>query len=218
MSNHLSEKAILANGTYIDISRSRLDLAVLRHMARKFHMALKLLDLPAIMSQPFIYFSEERRSREHRIVIFNHQELLLNKSLTFVGFISSRQKTADTTVASEITRSDDQLLTELVNISGILGYSSLELRKDSWYNLVLLRDAATREHVKGSATHAYAAYQLAPLYYAWVRLHHGILPHGLAQGDMQLLSTKYYTFHVPPYKPIIIERSYVVHDIVQPLS
>jgi len=90
--------------------------------------------------------------------------------------------------------------------------------KDSWYNLVLLSDAAVREHVKGSTTHAYAAYQLAPLYYEWVRLHHGILPNGLAQGDMQLLSTKYYTFHVRPYKPIILERSYEVYDISSPPS
>jgi len=213
MSTHLSGKEVIANGTYIDISRSRLDLAVLRHMTRKLHMALKLLDPPATTLQPLIYSSEERRSREHRIVIFNYQELLLNRSLTFVGFISSKQETIDTTVASEITRVDDQLLTELVKTPGVLGYSSLELRKDCWYNLVLLRDATIREHVKGSTTHAYAAYQLAPLYYEWVRLHHGILPNGLAQGDMQLLSTKYYTFHVHPYKPIIIKRSYAVHDI-----
>src|SRR5260370_811709 len=118
MSNHLSGKEVIANGTYIDISRSRLDLVVLRHMARNLHMALELL-----------------------------------------------------------------------------------------------RDVTIREHVKGSTTHAYAAYQLAPLYYEWVRLHHGILPSELAQGDMQLLGTKYYTFHVRPHKPIIIERSYTVHGI-----
>src|SRR5437879_6525351 len=136
MSDHLNEKAILANGTYIDISRSRLDLAVLRHMARKLHVALQLLDPPATTSQPLIYSSEERRGREHRMVIFNHQELLLSRSLTFVGFISGRQEAIDTTVASEIARADDQLLTELVNTPGVLSYSSLELRKDSWYNLV----------------------------------------------------------------------------------
>ena len=213
MNTHLSEKEVIANGTYIDISRSRLDLVVLGHMARKFHMALKLLDPPATTLQPLIYSSEERRSREHRIVIFNYQELLPNRSLTFVGFISSKQQATDATVASEITRVDDQLLTELVKTPGVLGYSSLELRKDRWYNLVLLRNAVAKEHVKSTPTHAYAAYQLAPLYYEWVRLHHGILPNGLAQGDMQLLGTKYYTFHVRPYKPIIIERSYVVHDI-----
>src|SRR5260370_12256769 len=213
MSNHLSGKEVIANGTYIDISRSRVDLVVLRHMARKLHMALKLLDPPATTLQPLIYFSEERRSREHRIVIFNYQELLLNRNLTFVGFISGRREAIDATVASEITQTDDQLLTELVKTPGVLGYSSLELRKDSWYNLVLLRDVTIREHVKGSTTHAYAAYQLAPLYYEWVRLHHGILPSELAQGDMQLLGTKYYTFHVRPHKPIIIERSYTVHGI-----
>jgi hypothetical protein len=214
MSNHLSEKEVITNGTYIDISRSRLDLVVFRHMARKLHKALKLLDPPATTLRPLIYFSEERRSREHRIVIFNYQELLQNGSLTFVGFTSGRQQAIDAAVASEITRTNDQLVTELVEIPGVLSYSSLDLRKDSRYNLVLLRDATVREHVKGSPTHAYAAYQLTPLCYEWVRLHHGILPNGLAQGDMQLLSTKYYTFHVRPYKPIIIERSYAVHNIV----
>ncbi len=212
MSDLLSEKAVIANDTYIDISRSRLDLAVLRYMARKLYMALQSLDLPTATSLPSIYSSEERRNREHRIVIFNYQELLLNKSLTFVGFISGKQEAIDAAVVSGITRMDDQLLAELVKTPGVLGYSSLKLRKDSWYNLVLFRDATIREHVKGSTTHAYAAYRLAPLYYEWVRLHHGILPNGLAQGDMQLLGTKYYTFHVRPYKPIILERSYEVHD------
>ena len=75
MSNHLSEKEMLTNGAYMDISRSRLDLAVLRHMARKFHMALKVLDPPATTSQPLIYSSEERHSREHRMVIFNYQKV-----------------------------------------------------------------------------------------------------------------------------------------------
>jgi len=218
MSNHLSGKEVIANGAYMDISRSRLDLVVLRHMARKLYMALQSLDPSAVTALPLIYSSEERRSREHRIVIFNYQELLLNRSLTFVGFISGRQEAIDPTVASEIPRADDQLLTELVKTPGVLSYSSLELRKDSWYNLVLLRDATIREHVKGSTTHAYAAYQLAPLYYEWVRLHHGILPNGLAQGDMQLQSTRYYTFHVRPHEPIIIERSYEVHDVVHLVS
>src|SRR5260370_12551801 len=127
MSNHLSGKEVIANGTYIDISRSRLDLVVLRHMARKLHMALKLLDPPATTLQPLIYSSEERRSREHRIVIFNYQELLLNRSLTFVGFISGRREAIDATGASEITQTDDQFLTAFFKTPGCLCYSSLQL-------------------------------------------------------------------------------------------
>lgn len=218
MSNILSEKAVIANGTYIDISRSRLDLAVFKHMARKLYITLQSLDPSAVTSLPLIYFSEERRSRRHRMVIFNSQELLLNKSLTFVGFIGSKLQPIDLAVASEVTRADDQLVTELVKSPGVLGYSSLDLRQGNRHNLVVLRDTTIREHVKGLATHAYAAYQLAPLYYEWVRLHRGILPYGLAQGDMQLLGTKYYTFHVRSYKPIVLERSYEVHDIGCPAN
>jgi len=57
------------------------------------------------------------------------------------------------------------LLKELVNASGLLCYSSLELRTGKWYNLVLLADFNIKTHLKNSAIHCYGAYQLAARYY-----------------------------------------------------
>lgn len=213
MNNYLHEQDVLDNRIYPGISKSRLDLTVLRYMARKVHVTLKLLDQPATALQPLLYCSDERHGRTQRIVIYNYWELLLNKSVAFVGFISRRQKPINAAVIAEIHQVDKQLVAELINSPGILSYSSLELRTGSWYNLVLLSDTAAKAHIKNSTTHAYAAYQLAPRYYEWIRLHQGVLPQGLAQEDMQLLKTKYYTFQVLPSKPAIRERSYDVHDI-----
>lgn len=206
MSDHLYEKDVLNNSTYTDVSKSRLDLVVLRHMARKVYLTLKLPEQSATTLQPLTYFSDEHRGRYHRIIIYN-REALLNKNLVFVAFISARKQTVSATLMTEMSQTDDQLVTELVNTPGLLGYSSLELRPTNWYNLVLFSDASARALVKESPTHAHGAYQLAPHYYEWVRLHNGVLPKGLAQGDMQLLKTKYLAFQ-QPLEPIIREYSH----------
>ncbi len=98
---------------------------------------------------------------------------------------------------------DRKLIAELIGTPGILSYSSLELHTGRWYNLVLFRDATTKEHIKSSKTHKYAAYQLAPRYYEWIRLHNGIMPQGLTQCDLVLQKTKLYTFQGPTIHPTI---------------
>ena len=98
----------------------------------------------------------------------------------------------------------------------MLSYSSLELRTGRWYNLVLFRNASTKEHIKSSETHNYAAHQLAPRYYEWIRLHNGIIPQGLAQCCLVLQTTKFYTFQGPGMRPLINEQFYqsmTLHNI-----
>jgi hypothetical protein len=111
-----------------------------------------------------------------------------------VGFISGRQLPVEQHIADEMMRIDNMMLTELMHIPGLLSYSSLELCAGRWYNLVLLSDANVKECFHTLETHRYAAYQLAPIYYAWIRLHHGMIKGGLVGQDMQLLETRYFQF------------------------
>lgn len=189
-------------------NKGKLDLVILRHMGRRVSISLHLFNQAATASQPLLYYSEERYPRIHRIAIYKPEELLLGGSLAFVGFISGKRKPTSPLIVEEIQLVDKKLIAELGDIPGILSYSSLELRNGNWCNLVLLTKLDMRVHIKNTETHAYAAYQLAPRYYDWIRLHHGIIPAGLNSNEMLLQRTRIYNFHRIQQEPVIRELVY----------
>jgi hypothetical protein len=189
----------------------KVDLLVLRYMARK--IAYFLLDAAASTTLPQVYFAQEQRNRIHRIVIYRKGKHLLNGSLLFVGFISGVQEHASPATVQEIHRVDKQFMAELANNTGLLSYSSLELKRGRWFNLVLLSDLAAKTFFKESTTHSYAAYQLSTQYYAWIRLHHGVLPGGLERKDFVVQRTKYYVFPEIGQQPVTRELRYEVSRV-----
>lgn len=194
--------------TEIFCLKSKQDLIVLRYMARHVRMMLQVPGKVESASLPWIYRLEVRRRRTHRIAIYQPQSLLRHQDLAFVGFISGRQPTIDQSVIDRLNAVDQDMLSELVHVPGLLSYSSLELRTGRWYNLVLLQDLSAISHFHTIDTHRYAAYELSPLYYEWIRLHNGSLPGGLAGGQLRLRGTKYYTFPGNGQRPLVQEQRF----------
>lgn len=199
----LHEQDVLDYRTYTGVNKSKLDLIVLRYMARSVH--LRLLREEAAAKMPSLYYSEERRGRMHRIVIYDSQELQVQRNLAFVGFVSRKQQSLSAAIVEDIHEVDRKLVAGLVGTPGMLSYSSLELRTGNWYNLVLLSDPTAKRHIRDSETHKYAANQLAPRYYEWIRLHNGIMPGGIARCELVLQKTKRYTFQMTTSCPIVRE-------------
>ena len=184
------------------------DIVLLKYMAQKIYITLYLLDGPTDPSQPLLYYLEEGQKYTHRIAIYSPQELLLSNKLDLVGFISRKLQPEDPHVIEEIRAIDKKLIVELISTSGLMSYSSLELRDGRWCNLVLFSGAETKMHIRNSEIHTYAAYQLSPRYYDWIRLHNGILSTGLARNEMLLQKTTYYVFRGPHEKPTVRELIY----------
>jgi hypothetical protein len=184
------------------------DIVLLRYMAQRIYITLYLLDEQKDASQPLLYFLEEGHKYTHRIAIYSPQALLLNNELDFVGFISKKLQPGDSQVIEEIRTVDKKLIVELINTPGLMSYSSLELRDGRSCNLVLFSGPETKMYLKQSDTHKYAAYQLSPRYYDWVRLHNGIMPGGLAHNELLLQKTKLYKFHGSHEKPNMHELTY----------
>jgi hypothetical protein len=192
----------------------RLDLHVLRYLAHRVY--LRLLNLAASAMLPSIEYIEEHRQRTHRMVIYQQQEYLLTASLLFVGFVSGMQPQAGPAIAQEIQRVDRLFMAELAHNAGLLSYSSLELHPGHWYNLVLLSDQAAKMYFKESSTHRYAAYDLAMRYYAWIRLHNGVMPAGLEGSKHMLLqNTKFYDFAAIGQKPVMQVLHYTGQSAVE---
>lgn len=181
-------------GAVSSFQQSGLDLIVLRSMAYKLGVTLRALQQSTTASLPLSYSFEERRGRAHRMIIYAPQELLTRPILQFVGFVSKRSAQADKQTIEKIFSADQAMLCEIMRISGLLSYSSLELRPGNWYNLVVFYDVAVKVHIKTLEVHRHAAYQLSPAYYEWIRLHNGSLPGGLACLDFRVSSTKKYLF------------------------
>jgi hypothetical protein len=188
--------------------KSRLDLVVLQAMTRKIAITLRTLEKHAEAELPLSYSFEERRGRQHRMIIFAPGILLTPEETRFVGFVSRRSSTVAPHIIDEIFRADQLMLTEIARVPGLLSYSSLELHPGNWYNLVLFRDPNVKMHVRSGEIHRHAAHQLSPAYYEWIRLHNGMLPAGLAHQEMRLTTTKYYRFSGAQQPPVVRELKY----------
>lgn len=198
------------------LSKRISDTRILQHMAHTLYITLNLpreqMDQPPGISRSacedasymigaiprgcpgLIFFAQEQRGRAHRIVIYHADDLSLGHGLPFVGFISGRSQPILAAISAEIEQLDRQLVVELASAPGVLSYSSLQLRSGNWYNLAIFGDAGAKTIFHRLDTHTYAAHQVAPRYYDWIRLHHGIIVGTLADGRMRLQYTRYITF------------------------
>jgi len=191
-----------------EIRKGQIDLMVLRAMSRKIVVTLRSPGLPVETGQPLSYAFEEPRGRQHRMLIFAPHELLALEEMRFVGFVSRRRQSIEQHIIDELFRADELMLGELTRIPGLLSYSSLELRPGNWYNLVLFRDEHVKSHVKQVETHRHAVQMLSPAYYEWIRLHNGLLAHGLPRAEWQLKITRHYRFFGAQQPPVVRELHY----------
>ena len=184
----------IPNRRFANPEHSYADVTVLEHMRTRLRetlgeAAIALGDPPK--RELSILSIEEDGERLHRMVILSRQQLLDAAVLTVVGFFGHKRGSANPTILADV---ETDLLQEFLHHNYVLSYSSLELPDGNWANLVLLLDASGIEHWRVSQRHAYAARELAPLFYKTIRLHNGTLPGGLAAPQLVLLSTKYYDY------------------------
>jgi hypothetical protein len=204
----LNKGEALAEPAPLCVKKAKLDLTVLRYMAQLVSVTLRSLAQAITPTRPALFYLDERRRRTHRMAIYNPEELLLYNELAFVGFISGKLKPLRPSVAADLHIMDKKLVKELENTPGLLSYSSLELHEGHWCNLVLLNDPEVKIRLKQSANHQYAAYEVAPSCYEWIRLHNGYMPDGLAGNEMVLQKTRYYTYQGAERRPTIREITY----------
>lgn len=204
----LNEGEVRADFVLPCVRKAKLDLVILRYMAQRVLVTLRSLAQETSTTQPVFYYLDERRRRTHRLAIYRPDELLLNNELAFVGFVSGKLKPLRPSIAADLRIMDKKLVAELVNTPGLLSYSSLELQEGNWCNLVLLNDPEIKIRLKQAATHQYAAYEVAPSCYEWIRLHHGYMPAGLDGNDMILQKTRYYMYQGAERRPIVREITY----------
>lgn len=166
------------------------DLSAICLMASSLRQVLAH-PLPA-RPRPFIVEAPAAGGRRHRVAISNGSPLHDERDLSFVGFFAKKRAGID---QSLLIVADDEMVQELPSFPGILSYSSLELADGNWANLIMVDPPEAKDHWRTSEKHVYAAREMAPKFYAVVRLHNGLFPGGLvSKRDPIVLRTKYYDF------------------------
>jgi hypothetical protein len=184
----------VAGRPFTAIEHSHTDLATLEYMRMRLRQTLAAweinLDQPA-QSEIHVQYVHDEHTRMHRMIIRDYAALAADAELTVVGFFGEQRGKANPALLQDI---DTELIQEFLQQRYVLSYSSLELADGNWGNLVILQHTDDIEHWRATQRHVYAASELAPLYYARIRLHNGVLGGGLASARLMLRSTKYYDF------------------------
>ncbi|MGH7322644.1 MAG: hypothetical protein ACRELA_23900 [Candidatus Rokuibacteriota bacterium] len=188
----LSASDILGDRPFTHPDRTVDDLRAIHSMLSRLRGLVT--EVPALPAEPrpLVVNWPDDSGRQHRVVICDDRRLRVEPALTLVGFFATKRLGLDD---SPLTTTDDELILEFPLHPGILSYSSLEFPDGNWANLIVVHPPEAKDHWRTSEKHAYAVQELAPTYYAVVRLHNLRLPGGLrAGGDPILLRTKYYDF------------------------
>ena len=128
----------------------------------------------------------------HRLIICDEPRLRFREKTCAVGFFGERRTDVD---PGPLEAANSAIVAEFTHYPGILSYSSVELARGRWANLVLHDDPIDREYWRGSELHAEAVRFLSPVHYKNVRIHNAELTDGLTDDPKLVLErTKYYDF------------------------
>jgi hypothetical protein len=188
----LDRLEVLHDRPFTDISLNADDTYAMRHMAEHLYDLLNGPDELPVEPRP-LHINLAAPNGGHVRVILNHVDRLQQASdLYIVGFFGQTRPGADRTA---IDGMDITLQGEFSAYPAVLGYCTTRLEDGNFGNLVILDVDGARQHWRESTHHQYAVAELAPAYYASVRLHNGMLLGGLkAEPEIQLKRTKYYDY------------------------
>ena len=134
----------------------------------------------------------EPDGRQHKLVLTQPRRLAKAVPLWVVGFFGQRQPGADISPLSAV---NEKLIGEFPQNPDLLSYSSVELAGGDYGNVVLFGGEGAKDSWNNSRRHAEAVRDLAPGYYASIRLYNGLLPSGImTPKGIRLHRVKYYEY------------------------
>lgn len=177
---------------FTDVSLNVDDRRSMVYIARRLHEQLNGPDDIPDSPRPLQLAFAGPNGRRLRVILNNAAPLDSGRDLALVGFFAQKRFNADRTVIDGV---DVALQGEFQSYPQVVCYCTLQLEDGNFGNLVVLEDDAGREHWRESAHHQYAVAELAPNYYASLRLHNGVMRGGLkSEPDIHLVRTKYYDY------------------------
>lgn len=127
-----------------------------------------------------------------RVIVCDEGRLRAHPELCVVGFFAERRTEVD---IKPLDEANAAIVAEFTQYPGILSYSSMELHRGHWANMVLHDDPVDPEYWRQSALHAQAVKLLSPAHYRNLRIHNAQLTDGLFDAPAIVVQrTKYFDF------------------------
>ncbi len=168
------------------------DLEILLELVADVRGVLREVDSGTRDLRPYQQLAWKIDDLTHRLIVCNEDRLRYRDRTCVVGFFGQRRLEQD---PSPLEEANSAIVAEFTKYPGILSYSSVELAKGRWANLVLHDDPIDREYWRGSELHAEAVKLLSPIHYRNVRIHNAELTDGLTDSPKLVLErTKYFDF------------------------
>lgn len=168
------------------------DLGILLKLLADVRGVLREVDAGVRELEPYQRLAWKVDDLTHRLIVCDEDRLRYRERTCVVGFFGERRVDQD---PSPLEEANSAIVSEFAHYPGILSYSSVELARGHWANLVLHDDPVDREYWRQSALHAEAVRLLSPLHYRNVRIHNAELTDGLTDSPRLVLErTKYYDF------------------------
>lgn len=172
------------------------DLALLNRLLHDLRILLRRAAEGESVLLPYQIITWREEGLRRRIVICDPETLLQGSDLLVVGFLGNRRST-DRANAVDVFEID--VITEFRKHPGILSYSSAEVVRNQWANLVVHREVGDREAWRHSTVHIEAAEELSPRVYHSVRIHNGrVRGRLIGTGSVTVELTKYWDYDSHP--------------------
>ncbi len=193
---HLTAHDIVPERPFTHPNQTVKDLITLKYLADELSRLLETPQVYAQHRQPITLHHPKPDEWTHRQILNQPERLLTAPQLTIVGFLSFKRRNADVSLAQAY---DKLLVAEIPQYPDLLSYSSIAHSSGDFSNLVVFADAKGKSHWSQSRAHAEAVQNLAPNYYASVRLYNGVLPQGIMASELlYLTAVKYFDYQSSP--------------------
>lgn len=187
---------ILANRPFTLPRHTAGDRRLLCYLADCLWLTLLQIGAVATEARPILAPWEQPDQPSHRQILNRPGRLREQGPLPIVGFFGQRRPGADRTPLEAV---DDTLIAEMPAHRHLLAYCSTQMANGDFGNLVVFDHEDGFVHWRRSQVHGSAVIELAPAFYASVRIYNGELPHGLADCEaLRLYLVKYYDYDAQP--------------------
>lgn len=180
---------------FTSVAQIERDRSILRVMLSDLTGVLAEIDAGVRRAAPYKKLAWKVRGRTHRLLICDEVSLRAHPGLCVVGFFGERHTDLDPKI---LEKANKAIVALFVDHPGILSYSSMELGKGRWANMVLHQDPTDREYWRQNALHTEAVNVLSPVHYLNVRIYNAELGDYISGSPtIRLLCTKYYDYTGP---------------------
>lgn len=177
---------------FTSVAQIERDRSILRAMLSDLTGILSEIDAGVRTLAPYKKLAWKVRGRTHRLLICNEALLRAHPRPCVVGFFGERHAELD---SSALEEANTAIVAGFADHPGILSYSSMEMGKGRWANMVLHQDPIDREYWRRNALHADAVKLLSPVHYLNVRIYNAELGDSVSGSPtIRLLRTKYYDY------------------------